>query len=36
MGSIRHRSEVVEYRVEQHKKVLADRLKALADVAQTN
>jgi len=29
LGTIRHRSEVVEYRVEQHKKALAKRLEAL-------
>ena len=29
LGAVRHRSEVVEYRVEQHRKRLADRLKAL-------
>lgn len=29
LGTIRHRSEVIEYRVEQHRKVLAKRLKAL-------
>ena len=29
LGAVRHRSEVVEYRVEQHKKVLAKRLEAL-------
>jgi integrase len=29
LGSIRHRSEVVEYRVEQHKKTLAKRREAL-------
>ena len=29
LGSIRHRSEVVEYRVEQHRKALGERLKAL-------
>ncbi len=29
LGTIRHRSEVVEYRVEQHKKVLKGRLEAL-------
>ena len=29
LGSVRHRSAAVEYRVEQHRKVLGDRLKAL-------
>lgn len=29
LGTIRHRSEVVEYRVEQHRKVLGERLAAL-------
>jgi integrase len=29
LGTIRHRSEVLEYRVEQHEKTLADRLKVL-------
>ena len=29
LGTIRHRSEVVEYRVEQHEKALGDRLKAI-------
>jgi hypothetical protein len=28
-STIRHRSEVIEYRVEQHKKTLAKRLEAL-------
>jgi integrase len=32
LGTIRHRSEVVEYRVEQHKKMLAKRLEALGKV----
>jgi hypothetical protein len=31
LGTARHRSEVVEYRVEQHPEVLADRLTRLAD-----
>lgn len=31
LGTARHRSEVVEYRVEQHREVLADRLARLAD-----
>ena len=31
LGSIRHRSEVVEYRVEQHAEVLGERLTRLAD-----
>ena len=30
LGMIRHRSEVVEYRVEQHKKLLGKRLEALS------
>lgn len=29
LGDVRHRSEVVEYRVDQHKDVLGDRLRAL-------
>jgi hypothetical protein len=29
LGTVRHRSEVVEYRVEQHADLLADRLTAL-------
>jgi integrase len=29
LGSTRHRSEAVEYRVEQHAEALADRLQAL-------
>jgi len=29
LGQIRHRSEVVEYRVGQHQQVLGDRLAAL-------
>jgi integrase len=29
LGSVRHRSAVVEYRIEQHRKVLGERLKAL-------
>lgn len=29
LGTVRHRSEVVEYRVEQHAELLADRLTAL-------
>jgi len=33
LGTIRHRSEVVEYRVEHHKKTLAKRLEALSKVA---
>ncbi len=36
LGTIRHRSEVVEYRVEQHKKVLAKKLKELEDIAKTS
>lgn len=31
LGDVRHRSEVVEYRVEQHRKELGDRLKALRE-----
>jgi hypothetical protein len=30
LGVIRHRAEVVEYRVEQHAEALADRLDALS------
>jgi integrase len=33
LGSVRHRSEVVEYRIEQHRKALAKRLEALAEEA---
>jgi hypothetical protein len=29
LGTVRHRSEQVEYRVEQHEKALGDRLTAL-------
>lgn len=29
LGEVRHRSEVVEFRVEQHRKILGDRLKEL-------
>jgi hypothetical protein len=29
LGAVRHRSEVVEYRVEQHEEALGDRLRAL-------
>jgi integrase len=29
LGTVRHRSDVVEYRVEQHRKALGERLKAL-------
>lgn len=29
LGTVRHRSDVVEYRAEQHRKVLGERLKAL-------
>jgi integrase len=29
LGSVRHRSAVMEYRIEQHRKVLGERLKAL-------
>ena len=32
LGTVRHRSEVVEYRVEQHEKALKDRLGALGFV----
>lgn len=32
LGEVRHRSKVVEYRVNQHRKVLGDRLKALRSV----
>lgn len=32
LGSVRHRSEVVEYRVEQHAEVLHDRLAVLPAV----
>jgi integrase len=31
LGTVRHRSEVVEYRVENHREVLGDRLTALTD-----
>lgn len=31
LGQIRHRSEVVEYRAEQHEDVLAERLTALLE-----
>jgi integrase len=31
LGTVRHRSEVVEYRIEQHRKVLAKKLDALAE-----
>jgi len=30
LGTVRHRSEVVEYRIEQHEERLRDRIKALA------
>jgi hypothetical protein len=33
LGTIRHRSEVVEYRVEQHRKALGGRLEALERAA---
>ena len=33
LGTVRHRSEVVEYRIEQHRKALAKRLEALAERA---
>jgi hypothetical protein len=29
LGTVRHRSEVVEYRIEQHADVLAERLASL-------
>jgi hypothetical protein len=29
LGEVRHRSEVVEYRVENHREVLGDKLTAL-------
>ena len=29
LGQVRHRSDVVEYRIEQHREALWDRLKAL-------
>jgi hypothetical protein len=29
LGTVRHRAKVVEYRVEQHKKVLKEQLAAL-------
>ena len=29
LGQVRHRSEVVEYRVEQHREQLKDRLKLI-------
>ena len=29
LGKVRHRSDVVEYRIEQHREALGDRLKAL-------
>ena len=32
LGTVRHRSEVVEYRIEQHEEVLHDRLAALPAV----
>jgi len=31
MGAVRHRSDVVEFRIEQHRKVLAKRLKTLSE-----
>jgi integrase len=34
LGTLRHRSEVVEYRVEQHVAALGDRLDALNNVTQ--
>jgi integrase len=35
LGAVRHRSEVVEYRVQQHRKVLGNRLKTLFKQAHT-
>ena len=36
LGEVRHRSEIVEYRVEQHKRILGGRLKAVCrNVRQT-
>ena len=32
LGTVRHRSEVVEYRVEQHLEALKDRLGTMASV----
>ena len=32
LGTVRHRSDVVEYRIEQHEEVLHDRLVALPAV----
>jgi hypothetical protein len=34
LGTIRHRSEVVEYRVAQHEQALGDRLTALQRLAE--
>jgi integrase len=33
LGTVRHRSEVVEYRIEQHRKALGKRIQALAERA---
>ena len=33
LGQVRHRSEVVEFRLEQHREALGDRLTALEEVA---
>lgn len=33
LGTVRHRSEVVEYRVEQHQERLGDRLKVMLSSA---
>jgi integrase len=33
VGTIRHRSEAVEYRLEQHRKILAKRLEVLREGA---
>ena len=33
LGAVRHRSEVVEYRIEQHRKALGKRIQALAERA---
>ena len=35
LGSVRHRSEVVEYRVEQHLEALKDRLGAMGFVTRS-
>jgi hypothetical protein len=36
LGAVRHRSEVVDYRVEQHLEALKDRLGALAFVTRND